>query len=371
MKFQINLETIKEYLRRMSTSVQSVASRVEFTGVLINVFDNSIVFEGRNDWMDTKIEETSFSNMKIIETGRALVKAQMLNEIVQKMQGQYITFTKIDSNVITIEDVDSNYKINLLSDENFEHAKFMSDDEITQRVVIPSKLFRKSVNKTSFAGSENHSKFIYEGLSITINDKKITTTACDGIKIASWTGDIDHDERLEKIIPLKVVRELVKVLPDNKDYDFSFSNNMCVLRSGNMINQFSLIEGTFPRFDKLFNKEIYNKKLVIEKEIISSAIDRATILSPVTAVGARISFDISSESFSIDSSTEIGSTKIEVRGYDYQGDLINISISPKILIDGIKHCESDKVELLLIDSSSSILLKTEKDDFVFLMSPMI
>ncbi len=371
MKFQINLTTIKEYLRRLSTSVQSISSRVEFTGVLINVFDNSIIFEGRNDWMDTKIEETSLSTIKIIETGRVLVKAQLLNDIVQKMEGQYVTFTKIDSNVMVVEDADSNYKINLLSDENFEQATFMNENEVSQSVKIPFKTFRKAVAKTAFAGYEYHTKFIYQGLNLSISEGKLTSTACDGIKIASWSTNIESEARIEKIIPLKVVRELVKILPEEGEYKFLFTNNKCLLISGNMTNQFLLIEGTFPKFDKVFNPAIYTKKLVIDKDVMLNAIDRATILSQASAPGARIGLYISNESFSIDSRAEIGSTKIDVRGFEYNGEQIDISISPKILTEGVKHCESEKVEILLIDSTSSALLKSQKDDFVYLMSPMI
>ncbi len=371
MKFQINIETIKTYLRRLSTSVHSVASRVELTGVLISVYDNSIVFEGRNDYMDTKIEEGSLDKIKIIESGRALLKAQTLNEIVQKMEGQYVTFTKIDSNVMTIEDVDSKYQINLLSDENYEKTKFVSQDDISQVVSMPAKLFRKAVNKTAFAGSDIHSKFIFQGLNLSIEQNRLTTSATDGIKIASWNGPIESTERLDKIIPLKVVRELVKILPESGNYKFQFTNNKCLLVSENMINQFSLIEGTFPRFNKMFNPEIYNKKLAIEKDVILNAIDRATILANTSAQGAKIKLTISTESFAIESSAEIGSTKIEVRGHNYKGENITMAISPKILQDGVKHCETEKIEIQFVDSSSPALLKCENDEFTYVMSPMI
>ncbi len=371
MKFQIKLETIKEYLRRLSISVQSVSSRVEFTGVLINVWDNSITFEGRNDWMDTKIEESSLSTIKIIETGRVLVKANMLNEIVQKMEGQTVTFNKVDSNVLTLEDADSTYQINLLSDENYETSNLLSMNDIQQEVLIPSKTFRKSISKVSFAGSDFHSKFIYQGMNLVIQDGKLTATACDGIKIASWSKEITTDVRINKIIPLKVARELVKVLPEDKEeYKFSFSHNKCIVVSGNMTNQFSLIEGTFPVFEKFFNENMYSIRLEVDKEAILNAINRATILSNV-ADGSRIGLSISNESFTVESKEEVGSAKIEVRGYDFRGEGIDISISPKVISEGIKHASSEKVEILLKDSTSSALLKSEKDNFVYLMSPMV
>ncbi len=368
MKFQIKLNTIKEYLRRLSVSVQSVSSRVEFTGVLINVWDNSITFEGRNDWMDTKIEETSLTDVKIIETGRALIKAQMLNDIVQKMEGQYVTFTKVDANVLTIEDADSNYQINLLSDENFEVAKYAS--EFNEEISIPSKIFSKAMTKTVFAGNENHTKFIYQGVNININNNKINVTACDGIKIASWSGNIENNVNINKIVPLKVVKELLKILPDSGEYKFMFSNSHCVIKSDNMINQFSLIEGTFPVFDKYFNNEIYNKRLTIDKDVLSSSIDKAVILINHFD-SARIGLTVDNEIFVVDTKDEVGSAKIEVKGFDYSGEKIAISLSPKVLIEGIKHSTSDKIEILFTNETSSVLLTTEKGDFKYLMSPMV
>ncbi len=368
MKFEINLETIKEYLKRLAISVQSNSSRIEFTGVLINVYDDTITFEGRNDWMDTMIEDNS-SSIKIIEPGRVLVKAQVLHDIVQKMEGQFVTFNKIDSNSLTIQDVDSKYELSLLDDSNFEVANYVKEFE--EVLEVPSKTLREAIWKTAFAGKELHSKFIFQGLNISIKNGVFKATATDGIRVASWSSNIESNINTSKIIPLKVVKELLKILPDGGNFRFKFNKNKCVLSSDRMLNQFSLIEGTFPVFERFFSEDIYNKKIVVDKEVIINAIDRAVILTDVNADSAKIGLFISEDSFNLASKGEIGTTKIEVRGYDYSGDMINIFISPKILKDGIKHIDSDKLEILMVDPNQSALIKCEKDNFIYLVSPMI
>ncbi len=368
MKFQINLETIKEYLKRLSVSVQSNSSRVEFTGVLINVFDQSIVFESRNDWMDTKIEETSTSSIKIFETGRILVKAQILNDVVQKMEGQIVTFSRNDSSILTVEDNDSKYQLNLLDDGNFEKANYL--DQFERKVSIPSKVLREAIWKTSFAGKELHSKFIYQGLNISIQNKKLTATATDGTRVASWSTDINSEETFSKIIPLKVVRELLKILPDDGEFVFNFNHNKCVLNSSKMLNQFSIIEGTFPTFDKFFNAEIYNRKIIVDKEIINNSIDRTTILTNVNEDTSKMSIIINNENFTLEGGGDLGSTKVEVRGYEFNGDSIEIAIAPKIIKDGIKHIDTEKLEILMIGSDSPVLIRSTRGNFKYLMSPM-
>lgn len=371
MKFQIKLDILKDYLKRLTYSVQSISSRIEFTGILITVFDNSITFEGRNDYMDTKIEETSITQVKILETGKALIKASMLNEIIQKMDGDSVTFSRVDSNLLTIESKDSNYKINLLSDEKYERATIT--ENMKDNLVISSSNFKESISKVIFAGDEFQSKFIFQGVNIVVENGVMTTTVCDGIRIASHKSSQLSDGKINKIIPLKVVKELLKILPTTGEYKFSFSDDKGVVVAKNMINQFSLIEGTFPVYDKHFDLEKYNKTLVVNRSSLINAIERATILNLNKADGSnRVELQIKNNAILIETKEqEIGSAKIELKNVEYKGKEINISMSPKIILEGIKSIESEKVTMYLTESNSSVLLKSEKDGLNYLMSPMV
>ncbi len=371
MKFQIKLDILKNYLGRLTHSVQSVSSRVEFTGVLITVYDNSITFEGRNDYMDTKIEETSLTQVKIEETGKCLIKASMLNEIIQKMEGDSVTFSKVDSNLLTIKSKDSDYKINLLSDEKYEKA--VISENTKDSLIINSINFKESISKVIFAGDENQSKFIFQGVNLFVENGTMTTTVCDGIRIASHKSSQLSSKRINKIIPIKVVKELLKILPPTGDYKFSFSENKGVVVAENMINQFALIEGTFPIFEEHFSLEKYNKTLIIDRSTLISAIEKAIILISNKYDGSnRVEFMLKNNSLTVESKEqEIGSAKIELSNIDYKGDDINISLSPKIILEGMKIISSDKVTILLTDPQSSVLVKSEKEGLDYLVSPMV
>ncbi|BDU67350.1 MAG: DNA polymerase III subunit beta [Candidatus Tyloplasma litorale] len=369
MKFEIKNTTIKDYLKRLSISVQSVSSRIEFTGILITVDNSSITFEGRNDWMDTRIVETNISNIKIIEPGKVLIKASMINEIVQGMEGEIITFAKVDSNIIVIKDNNSNYKMNLLDDEKYEKANFLLD--MKEKINIPSRIFRDSIQKTIFAGDDFHVKFVYQGLNLKIENNKITSTVTDSKRVAFISLNINSDQKINKIIPLRVARELIKILPNVSEYKLSFNHSMGVIISNNMINQFSLIEGTFPNFSKFFEEKAYNKKLSIKKEILEKAINRVTIMNR-SSEDARIEITIENNKFTIESKEiEIGSAKIEVENFNYDGDKIKFSISPRFLSSGLKKSESKKIELLMKSAQDIIILNSKDDNFKYLISPMI
>lgn len=370
MKFQIKLPLMKDYLNKISTSIQSIASRIELTGILISVFDNSIVFEGRNDNVDIKIEESSLTDVKIIETGRVLIKANMLNEIVRRMDGNIVTFTKIDSNILTIESESSKYNMNLLTDENFERASYMDDE--TDSLIISNKKFRESVAKVIFAGKELHSKFIYQGVNFSVDQDILTTTVCDGIRIASHKTPIKHNGIMNKIIPIVVVKELLKLLPDSGDYSFKFKENKGIVSAKNVLIQFSLIEGTFPIFNKFFDKDLYNSSLNINKSLLSKSVDQVTVLSINKLDSSRVSITINPEKMKLESNEiEVGSADVLVKEFSYVGEEIKISLSPKILTDVLKVSNSDYVSIYFKDNRSTILLLSETDGLIYLMSPMI
>ncbi len=370
MKFQIKLPLMKDYLKKLSASVHSVASRVELTGILISVFDNSIVFEGRNDNIDIKIEETSLSEVRIFETGRALIKANMLNEIIQRMEGDTVTFTKIDSNIVTIEAAGSKYDMNLLTDENFEKASYM--DEVDESFTIKATDFSNSVSKVVFAGNEWHSKFIYQGVHFSINENVLSTTVCDGIRIASVKKNINFDGILNKIIPITVVRELNKLLPTSGEYKFSFKNNKGIVKTDNIVIQFAIIEGTFPSFDKLYDKSLYNSSLVIDKLLLAKSLDRVTVFSLSTFNSSRVIINLKQDELKLESGEiEIGTADVVINDFNYSGEELKIALSPKIITEVLKVSSSENVSLYFKDNKSTILLISEKDQLTYLMSPMV
>ncbi len=370
MKFQIKLNLMKDYLNKISTSVHSIASRVELTGILISVFDNSIIFEGRNDNLDIKIEETSLTEVKIIETGRVLIKANMLNEVIKRMEGDIVTFTKIDSNLITIESSGLKYDMNLLIDENFETANYMED--ASELLQISHNDFHNSLTKVIFAGKESHTKFIYQGVNFSVDKNILTTTVCDGVRIASHKTEIKHEGILNKIIPIVVIKELLKLLPTKGNYDFQFKENKGVVKSENITIQFSLIEGTFPIFNKFFDKELYNSKLEINKSLLFKSIDQVTVLSMNKLDSSRVSIFINENELKLESNEiEIGSADVVLNNFSYNGGSIKVSFSPKILFDVLRISSSENISIYFKDNKSTILLLSESDGLIYLMSPMV
>lgn len=371
MKFKIKLSIMKDYIKRLSTSIQSISSRNEFTGVLIEVWENYINFEGRNDWMDIKIEEQSLENIKIFEPGKALIKAQLLNEVIQKMDGEWISFTMLDSTIIIVENENSNYKINLLVNENYEKASLVTD--VNEKIAIKPSVFKKIVSKTLFAGNEFHPKFIFQGMNIKVEDGKISTIVCDGIRVAIFSMKASISTKINKIIPLKVIKELLKILPNNNilEYNFLFNYNTGIVVAGNMTCQFRYIEGTFPSFKNHIDSTQYNKELLITKDNLVKYIEKVTVLFH-SLEGTRIGLNISKEKFILESrNQEIGSAKINITNFKYDGDEIDISLSPKFLIDVLKVADSNDILLLFKNEKSGVLFKSNGDELYCLISPMI
>lgn len=369
MEFKIKLSTFKDYLKRLNFSVKTISGRIEFTGILITAHDNHITFECRNDSTDMKIVEKS-SKIKIIEPGKVLIKGSTLNEIVQKMEGDDCLVTKVDSNLAIIQSKDSKYKINLLKDENYEKAIFNIGP--SKEVTIPGKIFKNSINKVLFAGNEEHQRFIFRGMNLSIYQGLMTTTVCDGIRIASYIEKVSSDTIINKTIPLKVTSELSKILPDNANYIFSFSDRKGMVVANNITLQFYLIEGTFPVFRKHFEESSYNKELTVDKNLLFNSIEKATILSKhKTDASNRIEFLINKEYLKLSTSEqEVGSADVTIKKIKYEGEAIKFSISSKLVYEGLRAIDAKDVTIFLNEPGSSVYIKTKNNDLNYLVSPM-
>lgn len=372
MKFEIKLSLLKDYIKRITSSVPSVAGRIEFTGVLVTVLENSVVFEGRNDFMDTKIEETSLSDVKISEPGKILIKANILNEVVQKMEGDTVVFSSVDDSIVTINSADSNYQIRLLDHDNYQKANLLS--ELEEEVVVNSKDFIEGVQRVLFAGKHDHTKYIYRGIHFKVEDGFMTLTGCDGVRIASYKSKINSSISVNKIIPIVVARELVKILPSG-DIKFYFSHNKGLVVAGTMVNQFQLIEGTFPTFDTYFNTEIYKSKLEVNREVIMNSIDRVALLTTNKQNSSnRIELVVETNKLVIEAKEqEMGSSEVQIKAEDfnYEGEPLSIVMSQLFIYEGLRYANSSKINIHFINNSSSILVVSQEDNFVYLISPMV
>lgn len=354
MKFKIKLELIKKYIKAISTITPSVAHRPELTGVYIEVYENRVVFETRNEMMDTKIEVIDLSQIKIQETGKILVKARVLNELIQRANGEYLELIKIDSNLLFVRSSDSEYEINLMDDTKFEKPNFIINEGT--EIELSSNVFKSNINQVVYVANEKAPRKILQAVNLVIDNGKLTSVATDGVRIAVSSSNVGVSEYINKNIHSKTIKDIIKLI-EEKTIKLLLSERYLTLTMGEFLIQVKLLEGGYPDIIKVFPEE-FNYKLVIKKDILIDLIERSTLLSSnKTDDNLFVKMIILENNFKFEArELEIGYANISTNNFEWNGDAFQMAFNPRYVLDAIKTISEEEIEININENQKPFVI---------------
>src|SRR5260370_34876421 len=116
------------------------------------------------------------------------------------------------------------YRINGLSADEFPPTPKFKEEK---KVSLPQQTVRGMMKKTSFAVSTDESRYVLNGIFLTLKDHKMTMVATDGRRLGLENEEVDVNEAShgEFIIPAKAVGGLNRLLQDKGDVGIRYAEN--------------------------------------------------------------------------------------------------------------------------------------------------
>ncbi|NOQ50379.1 MAG: DNA polymerase III subunit beta [Mycoplasmataceae bacterium] len=370
MKFTIKTKVITRYLKMLSGVIPPMVHRPELAGISINVYDNRIVFQTRNDLLDLSIEENDANNISIAQVGSILVKGKTLNEIISKINNKEVEFILVDENILIIKSASIEYELNLMNNSNFEFFNYEMNEDFSCK--INQSNFKNLIQKAIFAGNERSSRRILQGVNFSFLDGILQVYATDNIRISVAKTNATSSTNFEKIIPIKVLKEIIKVFDTKEELVINFTDQKFSITSNNIILQSSLIEGKYPNLLRVFPSD-FKYELLIGKDEIINLIDKTTILNPnKTSSSLIVKMSVIKETLKFESrELEIGSASISTQAFDFNSnEAFSISFSPKYLLEAIKYIDEELIKIRLISSQEQFVVSgNNKENFKCLILP--
>src|SRR6266853_2871648 len=184
----MNLTISKEQIINGLQAVQNVVSTRTTLPILSNV-----LLRADNDRLELTATDLDVTiacavEAKVKQTGASTVPVKRLFGIVRELSNSEIDLEVDEKNACTIRSGPSFYKINGLSADEFPPMpKFMEDKKID----LPQETFRSMMKKTSFAISTDESRYVLNGIFISLKDHKMTMVATDGRRLALVDEEVD------------------------------------------------------------------------------------------------------------------------------------------------------------------------------------
>src|SRR5258705_7135919 len=366
----MNLSISKEQLINGLQAVQNVVSTRTTLPILSNVLLRAEGDKLELTATDLDVTIACSVEAKVKKPGASTVPVKKLFGIVRELGNSEIDLEVDDKNVCSIRSGASFYKINGLSADEFPPLPAFKEDK---KVVLKQETVKSMMKKTSFAISTDESRYVLNGICISLKDHKMTMVATDGRRLALVDEEVDVSEKSqgEFIVPAKAVNELNRLLQDKGEVEIRYAENQASFtlkdeKGSAVLIVTKLIEGNYPNYRQVIPAETKERVGLVREEFLH-ALRRAEIMTSEKSNSVKLSFGKNKLEITANS-PEVGEAK-ETMAVNYKGPEMAIAFNPKYMIDPLNALTNDEVFIELIDEWSPEVLKIN-GPFLYVVMPM-
>jgi DNA polymerase-3 subunit beta len=366
----MNLTIAKDQIINGLQAVQNVVSTRTTLPILSNVLMRADSERVEFTATDLDVTIACAVEAKVKKAGASTIPVKKLFGIVRELSSTDIDVSVDEKNVCSIQSGPSFYKIHGLSADEFPPSPAFKEEK---RVVLPQETVRAMIKKTSFAVSTDESRYVLNGIFLSLKDHKMTMVATDGRRLALVDEDVDVTEESqgEFIIPAKAVNELNRLLQEKGEVEIRYAENQASFnlkdeKGSSVLIVTKLIEGNYPNYRQVIPAETKERVTLVREEFLH-ALRRAEIMTSDKSNSVKFNFGKNKLEITANS-PEVGEAK-ESLAVNYKGADMAIAFNPKYMIDPLNALANDEVFLELIDELSPGVLKIN-GPFLYVVMPM-
>lgn len=366
----MNINIQKETLEQPLSQIIGVVEKRQTLPILGNVYleleNNTLVLVGSD--LETEITtrvdniggdngKTTVSARKLYDICRALPKESMLSLVVEQ------------DNKMVVKAGKSRFTLQTLSADDYPR---LEETQWKHEFNLSQKQLNSLLTRTSFSMAQQDVRYFLNGLLLEIHDDYIISVATDGHRLAKTQIVVDPlgIDIVQSIVPRKAVLEIGKFVSSesNEDVSVKLNGSHISIQSGNFLFISKLIDGRFPDYEKVIPANL-DKHIMINRENLINILSRAAILSNEKFRGVSLSVDNNVlEVRSHNPDQEHAKDEMEV---SYSDTAIEIGFNVNYLLEALKACESEEIDLGLLDPNTSCTFHgAESDETLYLIMPM-
>ena len=366
MKLTITKEQIMTGLQAVQNVVGSRTTLPILSNVLVRAEGEHVEFTAT----DLDVTVSCVVSGLVERPGVTTLPVKKLFSIIRELAPTEVELEVDDKNVCSLRSGPSFYKIKgLAADEFPPMARFEDENKIT----LPQAKIRGMLRRTCYAASTDESRYVLNGIFMSLKEQKLTMVATDGRRLALTEEEVDVPQTVggEFIVPSKAVSELTRLLTDTGDVDIQFSANQAAFmmraeKQASVLVITKLIEGNYPNYRQVIPQET-KERIALSREEFMHALKRAEIMTSEKQNSVRLTFG--KNNLSITANTpDVGEARESI-AINYKGAEFAVAFNPAYVIDPLNALEQDEVYLELIDELSPGLLKIN-GPFLYVVMPM-
>ena len=366
----MNINIQKETLEQPLSQIIGVVEKRQTLPILGNVYlgleNNTLTMIGSD--LETEITtrvhnvggadgKTTVSARKLFDICRSLPAEAMLSMIVE------------DDTKMVVKAGKSRFTLQTLSATDYPR---LEETVWKQEFSLSQQQLNNLLTRTSFSMAQQDVRYFLNGLLIEAGDNQILSVATDGHRLAKTSITVENLalESVQSIIPRKAVIEIAKFLDANSDaaVDIKLNASHILVQSGDFMFISKLIDGRFPDYEKVIPANL-DKHIIINRSNLIDILSRAAILSNEKFRG--VSLSISDGVLKVASHNPDQEHASDEMSVNYNDADIEIGFNVNYLLEALKACDSEEIDLGLLDPNTSCTFHAAgNDETLYLIMPM-
>jgi DNA polymerase-3 subunit beta len=369
MEFIVEKNDIVKTFSKVQGIIEKRGINPILSNVLIKGFPSS---EGTNKLeilaTDLEISIRVFCNSNILSEGSITISGRKIYEIVKELPEASILFKEKENGQVEVSCGKVIYNLPTLPPQEFPVISFFEGIDI---IKVSSKILHSMIEKTVFAVSKDETKYILNSFFIEENNGLLTIVATDGYRLSLVNGELVKGGIREGIlIPKRAFIELRKLLDTESEevLEIGFKENMCIINFNDTALVVRLIEGEFPDYRQVIERD-RNNVIRVKKEDFKKALKRISIVSDEK--DKIVKFHITKSKLEFSSEYPAGEAKEEI---EVDANIVNefsILFNATYFLDALNVIDEDEVIIEFEDEETSSLLKPVDDaNYINIIMPI-
>lgn len=366
MKLSVARKELYEGLQIVSRTVSANTTLPVLKNVLIEPGTDAIKLSAT----DLELGVEVLVPASIQEGGTLTVPAKTFSEIVAALPEADVSLAADDHNNLLICCRRSEYRIHGLSAEDFPSLPEVGGSVCLQ---IPQPLLREMIRQTALAASDDDTRPILTGVCVVLTEGQLRLVATDTHRLAVRTAKVAESAGdTTVIVPVRAMNELMRVLGDNPESSVQvrIDQNQVLFRTERVTLVSRLIEGQFPRYERVI-PSTHSRRLTIQREELLSSLRRARIVARDASAKDRVVLSTEGENLILTAEAgDLGRAHEEFE-IAREGDDISIAFNASYMLDvlGVLTCEGIFLELTE-PLSPAVVRPIDGDDYLMVIMPM-
>jgi DNA polymerase-3 subunit beta len=318
---------------------------------------------------DLELGIERFVPARIAEPGPVTLPAKTLSEIVGVLPEADVTIAAdAGGGDVVITCRRSEYRIQGLPAEEFPVLPEVGADATFS---LPEKELRDIIRQTILAASVDDTRPILTGVYTLLENHTLVMVATDTHRLAHRRGTVaEAAGEVTAIIPARALNELSRVLEAESEQPVHvrLDKNQVQFRTERTAVVSRLIEGQFPKYEKVIPSE-YTRKLTIQKEEMQQAVRRVAVVARENS--SRIVLRTAGEALTFTAEAPALGRAFEEVEVIREGDDIQIAFNARYLQDVLGVLDSEGLYLEMTEPlRPAVVRPVDGPDYLMVVMPM-